>query len=159
MVDGRPFELSGKIDRIDRNEHTGEWAILDYKSGEQVDDPDKAHRRGRGSAKDWIDLQLPLYRHLAATVGVPDSAQLGYIQLPGRGEQARFAPAPWNDEELDDADATAARIIDRINEGAFYPPADSVRFDEFAMICGEAMLRDIDSSDTNDDAESGDADS
>ena len=38
-VDGQPVLLRGKIDRIDHNPETGEWAIFDYKTGRQGRDP------------------------------------------------------------------------------------------------------------------------
>ena len=51
--------LIGRIDRIDRNERTGELAVLDYKSSDSAKTPEQIHRQGRTSEKEWIDLQLP----------------------------------------------------------------------------------------------------
>jgi RecB family exonuclease len=62
VVDSQPMFLRGRIDRIDFQPSTGKWMIIDYKSSDAPSTPEKAHRRGQ----QWIDLQLPLYRHLAA---------------------------------------------------------------------------------------------
>src|SRR5690606_35854101 len=67
-VDGRPVLLRGRIDRIDRNERTGEWAVFDYKTSDTGQPPEKTHRRGRGKERRWVDLQLPLYRHLLPAI-------------------------------------------------------------------------------------------
>ncbi len=79
-VDGVPIRLTGRIDRIDYNPQTKEWAIWDYKTGETVGSPIRQHRRRNG---EWIDLQLPLYCFLAVELlGDAEPAEVGYIALP-----------------------------------------------------------------------------
>ena len=63
-VDGQPFFLTGRIDRIDQHEVSGAWAIWDYKTSDSGYPPERTHRK----RDEWIDLQLPLYRYLAAHV-------------------------------------------------------------------------------------------
>ncbi len=70
--------LTGRIDRLDRNKNTGAWAILDYKFSEKGRGPDSAHIRNKA----WIDLQLPLYVHLARSVVGQAHPELGYFNLP-----------------------------------------------------------------------------
>lgn len=41
QTDGTPVPLTMRIDRVDRNVHTGQWRIIDYKSNDKA--PDKAH--------------------------------------------------------------------------------------------------------------------
>ena len=60
-VDGQPFYLRGRIDRIDVHRDTGDRLIVDYKSSDSGHTPEQVHQRSGA----WIDLQLPLYRHLA----------------------------------------------------------------------------------------------
>jgi len=69
------LHLSGKIDRIERNELTGAWRVMDYKTYAQSKTPAKSHfgppsavdwlpsaqLQIGGKSKSWIDLQLPLY--------------------------------------------------------------------------------------------------
>ncbi len=88
-VDGQDFFLGGKIDRIDRHED-GRWAVFDYKSFDQAATPEKKHQR-QGK---WIDLQLPLYRVLAAGLGVGGDVLLGYILLPKDADAGGLRPPP-----------------------------------------------------------------
>jgi len=143
-VAGEPFELRGRIDRIDLNEVTGERQILDYKTGDSGSEPDKTHRTGPRDAKQWVDLQLPLYRHLARACGIEGPVGLGYIVLPKAAGGTGAMLAGWDDEELAEADAAAAWVVEQINRGVFYPPSEAVAFDQFAAICGTVIrgLRD-----------------
>jgi hypothetical protein len=90
-VDGEPMGLTGKVDRIDVHPD-GRWAVLDYKTGEKAELPDRAafkEARGKqakeGGARRWRDLQLPLYRvlteHLADVHGLRGEPELGYFLL------------------------------------------------------------------------------
>ena len=72
MVDNKPFTIRGKIDRVDQHEITGKVAVWDYKTSDSGKDPQAAHFRN----KKWIDLQLPLYRHLLKEVDVVKDADL-----------------------------------------------------------------------------------
>ena len=82
-VDGDPITVRGTIDRIDHNPGTGEWAILDYKTGESGKSPDAAHL----SKGEWKDLQLPLYTHLVQELDLGEAPRVGYIYV-GRSEDA-----------------------------------------------------------------------
>ena len=123
MVDGEPFEIRGTIDRVDIHAKTGAVEIWDYKSGDGGESPDRKHRNRSG----WIDLQLPLYRHLATEIdelsdkGLED-AGLGYVVLPRDKDKCRFDKANWNREMLDEADEVAQRIIREVRAGKFWPP-------------------------------------
>ena len=56
--------LHGRIDRIDQRD--GQWAILDYKTGDTARTPQETHFK----SNEWVDLQLPLYLKLAQTLGI-----------------------------------------------------------------------------------------
>ncbi len=139
-VDGVEIELEGRIDRIDHNPETGDWAVWDYKTGDSVSDPEKDHQSGPRDAKEWVSVQLPFYRHLVKSVGVRGEVSLGYITLPKLGEEVRFRQAKWKEADLDEADATIRRVIRDIRSGKFFPPA-AVRYeDEFSRICQDSVL-------------------
>lgn len=144
MGDGNAVELIGRIDRIDYNPATNTARILDYKTGDKALPPEKAHRRDGA----WIDLQLPLYRHLwrraSGLDDVPANAnvELAYFQIPRDPQNAGVAIADsWDRAALDDADAVARQVIADIQAEVFWPPADPApaNFEEFAAICLDGL--------------------
>jgi hypothetical protein len=152
VVDGEPLLLRGRIDRIDRNARTGEWAILDYKTSAVPSAPDATHRAGRGAARRWMDLQLPLYRHLLPSMAsagrVPGALaaagaeiRLGYVNLSREGTEASIAP--WTEDELAAADEAARAAVRRLRSGTFAfredEPVD--RRSDFADLLGRGRLR------------------
>ncbi|MBK8261555.1 MAG: PD-(D/E)XK nuclease family protein [Nannocystis sp.] len=130
--------IKGQIDRIDRSERDGSWMIIDYKTSESGKIPEKTHRSGaRGGERNWDDLQLPLYRHLAAQHGVTGEVRLAYMNLPKKPEDAALHVARWNPAELDDGIEVAREVVRRIRAGRFemadaYPGHFQ---DDFANIC------------------------
>jgi RecB family exonuclease/inactivated superfamily I helicase len=138
-VDDLPMYLRGRIDRIDRHRATGEIVIFDYKTGESANKPEKTHRR----RDDWVDLQLPLYRHLVRFVEEqfadvdPATVRLGYIVIPKSLDAIGHHLAEWTADDLAEADETAREVIRNIRAGIFGPPngPPPAFFEEFAAIC------------------------
>lgn len=132
VVDEAAVFLRGRIDRIDINDQ-GDVRILDYKTGDAAAGPDKTHRTRDG----WVDLQLPLYRHMVPCLGLTARAQLGYIVLPKDGLKIDLCLAKWSDDDLHSADETARDIVRKIRKQVFWPPAKlpSSQFDDFANVC------------------------
>ncbi|HEY2414637.1 MAG TPA: PD-(D/E)XK nuclease family protein [Pirellulaceae bacterium] len=143
-VDGNPFTLEGRIDRIDYHEALGRLAVLDYKTADSGSDPLKTHRK----ADKWIDLQLPLYRHLvgAATpkgIAVEEmSIDLGYIVLPLDINSVGLLRAEFDDAMLISADETARGIVRLIWDEQFWPPTSPPPdfCDDLAVICQDHAL-------------------
>ena len=139
-LDGEPLQLTGTIDRIDIHADTGEWAIFDYKSGDAGTTPDAAHRK-KG---EWVELQLPLYRHLARALDAPAEGafRLGYILLPKDTKQVAFAEAKWTDEDLRQADDKARDVVRRVRNEEFWPPTSPPpKFSEWAAaVCLDNVL-------------------
>jgi ATP-dependent helicase/DNAse subunit B len=138
-VDGESMLLTGRIDRIDVNTQTGQRMILDYKTSDAGDSPEKTHRRRSG---EWIDLQLPLYRHLARELEIDGPVGLGYLLLPKSTADIGLSPAQWTDAELEDADATASDVVRMVRDQQFWPPADPppAFSEEFAAICMDGVF-------------------
>jgi ATP-dependent helicase/nuclease subunit B len=136
-----PVYLRGRIDRIDVHDGTGETIVFDYKTGDRGQTPDKAHRE---NDSDWIDLQLPLYRHLVRAVGIEGPVRLGYIVLPKDTGKVAAHVADWDEALLATADARAVEVIGAIVAEKFWPPATDAKrtrwFPEFAAICQEDLL-------------------
>ena len=141
-VDGEPMFLRGRIDRIDVNERTGARALFDYKTSDTPKKPDQAHRKkGR-----WIDLQLPLYRHLVAGMDFDISdwerLEMGYIVLPKDTGKTGYLKAQWGKDELRDADDTAAAVVRAVRGERFFPPKlqPPAFAEEFAAICQDNRI-------------------
>jgi len=130
-VDGTPVGITARIDRVERHEASGRWAVFDYKTGDKARDPAKTH--GPKDEEGWLDLQLPLYAWLLPRIpGVdgrplaPDarrSVQMGYVVLPRDLDATGERMAQWSAGELDDALETAREVIRRLR-------SDPVTFDE-----------------------------
>jgi hypothetical protein len=137
-IDGTMVRVLGRIDRIDRHTRTGAYRIIDYKTGDTGLSPEQTHRRGKKGEKEWIDLQLPLYHRLAATLKIAGEIELGYVLLPKKLEDVGFVKADWIEEELEGAIDRAERVIRAIRGGVFWPPREAgVYEDEFSAICME----------------------
>jgi ATP-dependent helicase/nuclease subunit B len=140
----------GKIDRIERNEITGEYRVIDYKTSDRPVNPMEAHlrnlRRGEsvpefafagpgGEGPAWMDLQLPLYLRAVAVGGAPVSC--AYFNLPKAAGETGIRP--WTDytRELESsawrcAEGVAAAIV----AGEFWPPNEDLRaeWDDYATL-------------------------
>ena len=142
-VDGRPFTISGIIDRVDQHEGTGDVFVWDYKTSDRGDEPEQTHYYQRSG---WVDLQLPLYRHLVTELEFENQSGrpvgLGYITLPRDLKKIKFAPANWPEQMLAEADEKAFEVIRALREQVFYPPNPRPpKFSEdFAGICREEVL-------------------
>ena len=136
LDDGRSILLRGRIDRIDFNENSNEWQVFDYKTSEKDRSPDQAHRRRIDGDYQWIDLQLPLYRHLAEPLGVKNP-QLGYIVLPKDRKLVEEKMAEWTPGQLSHADSTAKDVVSQVLDQRFWPPSNDVPafIDEYQAIC------------------------
>ena len=142
-VDGQPFTLRGTIDRVDVHPDRQQIAIWDYKTADRGKTPNEYHYAG----KQWKDLQLPLYRHLAKEIetikGMDlSNLQLGYVLLPRELAKVGFSQAYWSAEELQAADEKAFEIIREIRTGRFWEPvARPPQFSEaFAAICQDQIF-------------------
>jgi RecB family exonuclease len=141
-VDDGVVALTGRIDRIDRNE-SGRWSILDYKFGEKAKGPKAVHQRGG----DWVDVQLPLYAHLAREVIGPDVPELGYFNLAATGQESGIKVAKEFDADTCASALDAARQVVRevreqlaldepqfaLGQPRFYDPI-------LADLCGQGLL-------------------
>jgi len=142
--------VSGKIDRVERNEFTGSYRVIDYKTSDRPVDPKTAHlrplRRGEqvpdfafvdpmGEGPVWCDLQLPLYRRAVGVAAAP--VECAYFNLPKAAGETGIRP--WVDYTRD-LDASAWRCAEgvaaAIVAGNFWPPNEALRpeWDEFSSL-------------------------
>ncbi len=135
-----PMPIRGKIDRIDYNERTGEYRIIDYKTSEGGSSPHDTHHGRKTLPKEgeleWQDLQLPLYRHLAKQRGISANFQLAYIVLPKKADSVEIKLAEWTDAHIESALELAREIVRNIRAGRFDINEEyQTTWDEFDRIC------------------------
>ncbi len=129
-VNGRPIHIHGRIDRIDYHAERDTLAVFDYKTGDKAKSPDETHLQGRAGDRSWIDLQLPLYRHLLPAVvgkdgfsplepGTGAELRLGYLLLSRDLDEPIHCFADWNEDELDEADETARDVVRLLRQNRF----------------------------------------
>ncbi|WP_196799615.1 PD-(D/E)XK nuclease family protein [Verrucomicrobium sp. 3C] len=138
------WQLDGRIDRIDRDSE-GRIRLVDFKSSERALNPEAAHLvasgKGQGPAAAlflwkgrefrWRDLQLPLY---AAAWRLREAScpelRVAYLVLPKEREKAGVVEwQSWTRELEREAESCAARILQAVEEGRFWPPERSAEWD------------------------------
>lgn len=141
--------VRGKIDRADFHPATGAWRIIDYKTRDQGEKPDKTHLRtateqtrdyarlsfGKGKPKQWCDLQLPLYAILFQRIEPDSTASVGYFNLPRAVTNTGLEL--WddlNEEMLNAAWGCAEGIVGDIEAARYWPPAEKVAYEEFETL-------------------------
>jgi len=143
--------IHGRCDRVDRNERTGEWRVIDYKTWDTLDkaspfDASKAavafaqarglpvcsqvDARGRPREMAWKSLQLPLYcamleasgdARFAAAKQAPRSAC--YCILGKTPEETGFGEAMASAAWQADAERLVRTLLAGIRRGVFWPPS------------------------------------
>ncbi|MEZ6086908.1 MAG: PD-(D/E)XK nuclease family protein [Pirellulaceae bacterium] len=140
VVDGKPFGLRGRIDRIDFHEQANRWAVIDYKTHSHH--PMKKHYKK--TTDEWIDLQLPLYRHMLDVLGIEadiEAVQLGYFNIGEREADVRVNIAEFTPELFASADRAIAGVVRGIREGSFpMNPNAATSFDDYAVICQTGVI-------------------
>ena len=115
--------VKGRCDRIDFNERTGEWCVVDYKT---FDNPARAMWFD-AKKKTWQSLQLPLYcAMLDADPEFPE-AKLEKISsaycILGKTAETTLFTGPMNGAFVPEAEVKVRELIDRIERGIFWPPS------------------------------------
>lgn len=134
-VDGRRMGLRGRFDRIDHHRQTGRWAILDYKTHGHR--PEKKHLQSTENGKQWVDLQLPLYRLMIPFLGIeaePSEVQLGYFNVSEKDEETGINIAEFSEDQMEEALQLIHDCIRGIWAGRFEPTQQRVPFDDYGMI-------------------------
>ncbi len=125
--------VAGRCDRIDYNERTGEWCVVDYKTW---DSPARAaacemkkDRETGEIVRVWKSLQLPLYcAMLDADPEFPDARReritACYCVLAKTADETCYSP-PFSGEEVPDAETMVAKLVAGIERGVFWPAAET----------------------------------
>ena len=148
------LRLHGMVDRIDRNRHTGQRRIIDYKTADKAINPDSAHLRnwvgrddkspppdyavvdGAKKTRVWMNLQLPLYAWAMEQIGESDAFEVAYFNLPKAVSETGIQI--WDTASFNAlrpaALECATGIAQAIQARQFWPPKEEVPFDPFADI-------------------------
>ncbi|MGA0368991.1 MAG: PD-(D/E)XK nuclease family protein, partial [Kiritimatiellia bacterium] len=140
--------IHGTLDRVDVHPEKG-YRIIDYKTHDQPEPPAKTHlgppREGRESiqlelgdrTRQWIDLQLPLYRWLAAGQPEIDASrplEVCYFNLPkstkdtgieGWAEEPALAPQ---------AEEGLQSVLQLIQNQVWTPTSKATPYDDFTPL-------------------------
>ncbi len=150
--------IVAKIDRIDRHRDTGRLRVLDYKTG-KVDGVDKAHRKkltasstlpahltldcpavypgeDKGKSADflWHNLQLPLYAAALVKRGEALPAPCYFTLSKTEAEVNIHEWSGFETADLEAAQACADWVAGQIAAGVFWPPAEKVTYDDYAVL-------------------------
>ena len=151
--------IHGRCDRVDVNERTGEWRVIDYKTWDTMDraspfDTTKAavefaklrglpvatqvDEKGKVKEMAWKSLQLPLYCAMLEASDDPRfvaaktaSRSACYCILGKTAEETGFAEAMASASWQSDAERLVRQLLDEIRRGIFWPPspADKWQYD------------------------------
>lgn len=154
------FNIRGTIDRVDRHADSGQLRVIDYKTG-KVSNIENEHRlqisgrtrlpthipedsapfqdgtnsKGKAVRYLWKNLQLPLY---ALAESSDSNGQLPtpcYIHLGKTKENVKLTIwDQFSDEDLDAARSCMEWIVSQIGQRKFWPPAEKVDYDDFALL-------------------------
>lgn len=136
------LKLSGMIDRIDQHAETGALRIMDYKTFSSLKKPAEKHigphshnwlpeaqlELPSGKTKNWISLQLPLYRKILEHWHPKETGahrpETAYFVLPSDPSESGIYIFDELSEEsvYEAAQACAEMVAARITSGVFWPP-------------------------------------
>ncbi|MBR1921765.1 MAG: PD-(D/E)XK nuclease family protein, partial [Kiritimatiellae bacterium] len=119
--------VNGRCDRIDFNERTGAWCVVDYKTWDSAARA-VAFETTSSASRVWKSLQLPLYcAMLDADAAFPSARReqitACYCILAKTAEETKYTE-PFTGADVPDAEAKIRELVDRIERGIFWPPAD-----------------------------------
>lgn len=137
-IKGCPTVLSGKIDRIDEHETTGELALIDYKTWRRVD------------PKKYESIQLPAYRAMIESSGqfkpeAARSAKAFYCVLAECAEDVGFDEAHARHAGTQSADEDRiVSLLTNLAKGVFYPPIGAEWAKDYGTLFGGSPEKGID---------------
>jgi ATP-dependent helicase/nuclease subunit B len=166
-IPSNPFTISGKIDRIDRHRETGQLRVIDYKTG-KAENVESAHLRkittatriplhfpeggamfhdstdskGKPATFFWKNLQLPLYA--LARKGDSETTPLPtYIHLGKTRDDVKLNTwDSFSESDLESAKSCMDWITSSLATRSFWPPAEKVEYDDFALLAQNSILAD-----------------
>lgn len=120
--------VAGRCDRIDFNERTGEWCVIDYKTWDSAARA-AAFETKKDGARVWKSLQLPLYcAMLDADPDFPEAKReritASYCILAKTVADTCYSES-FSGADVPDAEAKVKELVDGIERGVFWPATDT----------------------------------
>ena len=120
--------VAGRCDRIDFNERTGEWCVVDYKTWDSAARA-AAFETKKDGTRVWKSLQLPLYcAMLDADPDFPEAKReritASYCILAKTVADTCYSES-FSGADVPDAEAKVKELIDGIERGIFWPATDT----------------------------------
>jgi len=120
--------VAGRCDRIDFNERTGEWCVIDYKTWDSAARA-AAFETKKDGTRVWKSLQLPLYcAMLDADSDFPDAKReritASYCILAKAAADTCYSES-FSGADVPDAEAKVKELVDGIERGVFWPATDT----------------------------------
>ena len=151
-------EIRGRIDLIEEHPELG-LRILDYKTSSKAVTPPAAHlKKGKfeedepewkfvdiqGKTHAWQNLQLPLYANIMSVhYGKP--VAVGYVNLPRAISGAQLEMWDGLTQPILDAGRRCAEgVIASIKAGRFWPPSETIKYDDFKSLVFDDAYRSFD---------------
>lgn len=150
------FTISGRIDRMDIGANGKSLRVIDYKTGNVPETPEKEHYKAISARTDesllneyssfelngkkyrWTDLQLPLYAIILSEMDEFRSytvTDCSYFVIPKAVTDTKIVTWPnIGAEELSAAKKCVAGIILNIANGIFWPPSAKVKYDNYEKL-------------------------
>jgi len=152
--------IRGKIDLLEVNSQSGEYRIIDYKTSEKSEAPERVHLQKLNSSSRepmfaetdfnvgnksyrWKDLQLPLYQ-MAVEKSLGVRPGCAYLCLGKAVKDIRLQEWSPDDAHASAAQRCAFAIIRNIRDGAYPPPDRISRYDRWAVWFGDDYQQAID---------------
>ena len=118
----------GKCDRIDHNDATGEWCVIDYKTWDSAAKA-RPFETKRDGSRAWKSLQLPIYCAMLDVDGSDGFAEARlenisscYCVLGKTADEVCFTE-PVGGAFVPEAEAVVRDLVAKIERGIFWPPA------------------------------------
>ena len=120
--------VAGRCDRIDFNERTGEWCVVDYKTWDSAARA-AAFETKKDGTRVWKSLQLPLYcAMLDADPDFPEAKReritASYCILAKTVADTCYSES-FSGADVPDAEAKVKELVDGIERGVFWPATDT----------------------------------
>ena len=120
--------VAGRCDRIDFNDRTGEWCVVDYKTWDSAARA-AAFETKKDCTRVWKSLQLPLYcAMLDADPDFPEAKReritASYCILAKTAADTCYSES-FSGADVPDAEAKVKELVDGIERGVFWPAADT----------------------------------